>query len=390
MTQHVIIAGGGPAGLLAALGRAQAGTRVTVLERNEQLNDSPRALVYHHPVLPHLERLGILEECVKAGFTRQGFAWRIHSSEEMIHWSMDCLDGTTAHPYSLHLHQGLLSKIVARHLELLPNAEILRSTKCVGCTEHGNGVVVDVETPNGPATIDGDFLIGADGAGSAVRRDILKLSFFGITWPMRYVATNTRLDLSGLGFEDTTMQLDDNYGAVLCRIDETQLWRVTFMEDPELPEEGIPERIVEKFVNHIPDINYEIDTFAPYRMHQRISDKMRVGRVLLVGDAAHVTNPTGGLGLTGGMFDAFALTEALNRVIHDGADHDVLEYYERDRRRIFTELVSPRASDNLRRLYYLQPGQQKDDCIEWFKKISKNKDLMRKEFSFTEQMETRY
>lgn len=390
MTQHVIIAGGGPAGLLTALGLAQAGTRVTVLERLEELNDSPRALVYHHPVLPHLERLGILEECVNAGFTRQGFSWRIHSSAEMIHWSMNCLDGTTGHPYSLHLHQGLLSRIVARHLELLPNAKILRSTKCVGCTDHGNGVVVEVETPNGRETIDGDFLIGADGAGSAVRKDILKLSFFGITWPMRYVATNTRLDLSSLGFDDTTMQLDNNYGAVFCRIDGTQLWRVTFMEDPELPEEGIPGRIVEKFVNHIPDIDYEVDNFAPYRMHQRISDKMRVGRVLLVGDAAHVTNPTGGLGLTGGMFDAFALTEALNRVIHDGADHDVLEYYERDRRRIFTELVSPRASDNLRRLYYLQPGQQKEDCVEWFRKISKDKDLMRKEFSFTEQMETRY
>lgn len=81
MTQHVIIAGGGPAGLLTALGLAQAGTRVTVLEALDKLNDSPRALVYHHPVLPYLERLGLLEDCVDAGFTRQGFAWRIHSSE---------------------------------------------------------------------------------------------------------------------------------------------------------------------------------------------------------------------------------------------------------------------------------------------------------------------
>ena len=390
MTQHVIIAGGGPAGLLTALGLAQAGTRVTVLEAREELNDSPRALVYHHPVLPHLEKLGILKECVDAGFTRQGFAWRVHSTGEMIHWSLNCLDDTAPHPYALHLHQGLLSKIAANHLERLPNAEIRRSSRVVGCSQHDTGVVVEVEGPNGPESIEGDFLVGADGATSSVRRDILKLSFFGTTWPMRYIATNTRIDLSSLGYDDTTMQLDDKHGAVLCRIDDTQLWRVTFMEDPELPEADIPQRIADMFVNHLPDLPYELDAYAPYRMHQRVTNKMRVGRILLAGDSAHVTNPTGGLGLTGGMFDAFALTEALNRVIHDGADHDILEYYETDRRRIFTELVSPRASDNLRRLYYLQPGQQKDDCIEWFRKVSNDKNLMRNELSFTEQMETKF
>ncbi|PLW69872.1 FAD-dependent oxidoreductase [Pseudohalioglobus lutimaris] len=390
MTQHVIIAGGGPAGLLTALGLAQAGTRVTVVEALDKLNDSPRALVYHHPVLPYLERLGLLEDCVKAGFTRQGFAWRIHSSEEMIYWSMDCLDDSTPHPYALHLHQGLLSDIAAKHLERLPNAHIERSTRCVGCVEHSGGVTVEVDGPNGKGAIEGDYLVAADGAASSIRKDILGLNFFGITWPMRYIATNTRIDLSSLNFPDTTMQLDDKHGAVLCRIDESQLWRVTFMEDPDLPEEEIPERIAAMFVNHLPDIPYELDDYAPYRMHQRVADRMRVGRVLLVGDSAHVTNPTGGLGLTGGMFDAFALTEALNRVLHDGADENLLEYYETDRRRIFTELVSPRASDNLRRLYYSQPGQQKDDCIEWFRKVSKDKDLMRQEFQFTEKMETKF
>lgn len=390
MSQHVIIVGGGPAGLLTALGLAQSGTRVTVLEALDVLNDNPRALVYHFPVLPHLERLGVLEDCVNAGFTKQGFTWKIFSSGEMIHWSMECLDSIAPHPYSLHLHQGLLSKIVAEHLEALPNAEIQRSTRCLDCSEHDSGVTVEVEGPNGMESLECDFLVGADGAGSMIRKDILKLNFFGMTWPMRYIATNTRIDLTSQGYDDTTMQLDDKHGAVNCRIDDENLWRVTFMEDPSLPEEDIPQRIADMFVDHIPDIPYELVAFAPYRMHQRVTDKMRVGRILLVGDAAHVTNPTGGLGLTGGMFDAFALAEALNRVIHDGADHEVLEFYERDRRRIFIEVTSPGATAYLRRVYYLQPGQQKDELIEKYRKIAKNEDLRREAFRFTEQMETKF
>lgn len=390
MTHHVIIVGGGPAGLLTALGLAQAGTRVTVLEALEELNDSPRAIVYHHPVLPHLEKLGVLDACIEAGVTRQDLGWRIHSSGEMIKWSMSCLDGLTPHPFALHLHQGLLAKVVADALEPLPNVEIRRSTRCVGCSQDDDGVVAEIEGPNGAETLEGDFLIGADGAGSIVRREILKLNFFGITWPMRYMATNTRIDLASLDYPETTMQLDDKHGAVICKIDKTDLWRVTFMEDPNLPEEGFAQRIEEMFVDHLPDLPHEVVDFAPYRMHQRVADRMRVGRVLLVGDSSHVTNPTGGLGLTGGMFDAFALSEALNRVIHDGAGQDILEYYESDRRRIYTEVSSPRASDNLRRLYYLQPGQQKEDSIDWLRNVAKSQDLMREQFKFTEQMETKF
>ena len=186
------------------------------------------------------------------------------------------------------------------------------------------------------------------------------------------------------------MQIDQKHGAVICKIDQSDAWRVTFVEDPELPIEGLPERIDAMFVDHLPDLPYEVLAASPYRMHQRVADKMRIGRVILVGDAAHVTNPTGGLGLTGGMFDAFALIEALNRVIHDGADHDILEFYEQDRRRIFTEITSPRASQNLRNLYYLKEGQEKEDRIQFLRDVAGNPELIRRELSFTEQLITRF
>lgn len=387
MTPHVIVVGAGPVGLLTALGLAKAGSRVTVLEADERLNDSPRALVYHYPVFANLRKLGLLQDCINEGFLRQTFGWHIHSNDEMIEWpwSPASMGGQ-----ALHLHQGLLSKVLARHVNQLSNIEVRYQTPLTSCSQHSNGVVAGIAGPGGQARLEGDFLVGADGANSTVRRNVLGLQFYGVTWPDRYIATNTRIDLSSLGYPPSVMQIDQKHGAVICKIDQSDIWRVTFVEDPELPVAGLPERIDAMFADHLPDLPYEVLAYAPYRMHQRVADKMRVGRILLVGDSGHVTNPTGGLGLTGGMFDAFALIEALNLVLHEGASHDVLEFYERDRRRIFTEITSPRASLNLRNLYHLKEGQEKEERIRFLRTVAGNDELMRKEMSFTEQLETRF
>ncbi len=390
MNDHVIIAGAGPAGLLTAIGLARAGTRVTILEAGDKLNENPRALVYHYPVLPHLDRLGVLDDCIAAGFVRQDFAWRVHSSGEMIRWNLSCLNGTTPHPYALHLHQGELSAVLARHVAKLPKIDLRFSSRLTGAEQTDGGVIARIDTPNGPEVLEGAYLIGADGGGSTVRQQILGLQFFGTTWPNRYLATNLEIDLASQGYANATMQIDENFGSVICKIDTGKMWRVTLMEDPSLPEDQIQQRIQTEFRKFLPDIDWRLDSFSPYRMHQRVADRMRVGRILLVGDAAHITNPTGGLGLTGGMFDAFALIEVLNRVLHDGAGQEMLEFYDRDRRRIFIEVTSPRASENLRTMYYMKSGQVKDEWIARTRAIGQSDALMREAFGFTEQMETRF
>lgn len=389
MSKHIIIAGGGPTGLLTALGLAKQGNRVTVLEAEDKPNESPRALVYHFSVLPYLRDLGILEDCVAAGFLRQDHAWRIHQTGELIRWNLSCLEGTVEFPYALNLGQDKLSRVVLKHLEKYPNVSIRYETSLVGCTDHGSGVTVQLQSRGENEELEGDWLIGADGAGSFVRRQVLKMQFFGVTWPERYVATNLRVDLDSQGFSNTTMQVDPIYGSVICKIDPNNFWRVTFVEDPTLPVESLKQRATDVLSRLLPEgVKFEIDAFSPYRMHQRVADRMRQGRILLVGDAAHVTNPTGGLGLTGGMFDSFALVEALGRVTLDGASDDILEFYDRDRRQKFVELVSPRASHNLRTLYHMLPGQQRDEWIAQARAIAADRDRMREVMSFHDQMRT--
>ena len=106
----------------------------------------------------------------------------------------------------------------------------------------------------------------------------------------------------------------------------------------------------------VPGADYTIERATPYRMHQRSAPRYRVGRVALVGDAAHVTNPTGGLGLTSGLFDSFALYPALAAVISDGADAPLLDRYSDSRRDIFLNLISPQAIANKRLIYHANGG----------------------------------
>jgi len=387
--KRVIIVGGGPVGLLTALGLGKAGANVTVLEAESQPSDSPRALVYHFPVLPHLKRLGVLDDCIAAGLMRQNFAWRVHSTGEMIFWDLKCLESEVELPYALHLGQDKLSKILINHLKALPNVEVRYSSPVVDYKISSHSVQVVLGGQFAGQVIEGGWLVGADGANSFVRQQVMKQNFFGITWPQRYVATNTKFDFDSLGFGKTTMQVDDVYGSVICCIDSDSLWRVTFMEDPNLPMDGISDRIGQMFNKLLPtDDPYEVVAYSPYRMHQRVADTMRLGRVLLIGDAAHLTNPTGGLGLTGCMFDAFALTAALNQIIHEGRSEEVLDVFEADRRRKFIELVSPRASDNLRNLYHQKQGVGKDEWVDNTRAISKDVDRMRDALRFPEHMET--
>jgi 3-(3-hydroxy-phenyl)propionate hydroxylase/6-hydroxy-3-succinoylpyridine 3-monooxygenase len=391
LTAHIIIAGGGPTGLLTALGLARAGAKVTVLEAQTSPNTSPRALVYHFPVLPHLEKLGILDDCTRIGFLKQDYGWRLPRTGETIRWSLSCLEDVVERPFNLHLGQDKLSEIVSQHLAQLPNVTLAHGMQVTAMRQDAASVLVAATAQDGSTREHaGDWLVAADGASSTVR-SLLRLNFFGITWPERFIATNIEYDFEKYGYARTTMQVDDELGAVIVKIDDGKLWRLTFMEDASLPVESAGERIPLALQRLLPgQEGYELVAFSPYKMHQRAADSMRTGRVLLVGDAGHVTNPTGGLGLTSGMFDAFALVEALNRVIHEGAGDEILTRYSDDRRRKFLELASPRASQTKLTVFHSGPGKATDAWIARTRAIAASPERMREALSFTRQLESRW
>jgi 3-(3-hydroxy-phenyl)propionate hydroxylase/6-hydroxy-3-succinoylpyridine 3-monooxygenase len=229
-------------------------------------------------------------------------------------------------------------------------------TRVTTVRQDAEGVCVTAEVKGAAREFRSAWLVGADGARSAVRESIgLKLD--GFTWPDRFVATNVVYDFSELGYRDASLQIDPDFGAIVAMIDKKRnLWRCTYREAGDLPESGIPGRMEQWFRKMLPPQRpqYELLHFSPYRMHQRAVDRMRVGRVLVAGDAAHLTNPTGGLGLTSGLFDLYVLYEALAAVIRREADDSVLDTWSAERLKAFTEIASP-AATRLKRLLFDTP-----------------------------------
>jgi 6-hydroxy-3-succinoylpyridine 3-monooxygenase len=382
----VLIAGAGPVGLITALGLARAGVEVTVLEAEPRIVESPRAAVYHWTVLEPFERLGILADVEARGLSKQDYAFRVFETGETIPYSIGALADETPYAYNVHLGQHELAAIALEHLERLPGTRVSFSARVTDLAQDRSGVTVAASTPDGQLELHADWLIGADGGRSTVRR-ALGLSFEGFTWPERFVATNVRHGFDRHGYALATFQIDHVHGAVIVKLDDTGLWRCTYSEDASLPEETVSERLPEHFAVLLPgDEGYELASHAPYKMHQRAAERFRVGRVLLAGDAAHVTNPTGGLGLTSGLFDAFALCEALAAVLLDGADEAVLDAWAEERRRLFLELASPAASE-LKRLIFSEadPERRRED-LEALRRWTSDRDLLRERLRFTAQL----
>ena len=301
---------------------------------------------------------------------------------------MTVIAGDTDHPYNLHLGQHLLAALILEHLERTGLGDMRFGNRVVSVSQDTESVAVAVETPGGPGELRTRWLVGADGARSAVR-EALGLGFEGMTWPERFVAVNLYYDFEAHGFARANFVLDPDAWAIVPILDRDGLWRVAYGEDAALPERTVADRLPDRLARLLPGSEpYEVARLAPYRVHQRAASSFRCGRVLLAGDAAHATNPCGGLGLTSGLLDADHLGEALAAVILGHADGAALDEYAEERRRIFWEVTSPTASENKRRLTEREPARRKAD-LERLRRIDSDPEFQREVLLFPEQLKSR-
>ncbi|WP_338811338.1 FAD-dependent oxidoreductase (plasmid) [Agrobacterium leguminum] len=359
--KSVVVVGAGPVGLMVALGLARKGIDVTVLEAEKSSSEAPRAAVYYPVSLDVLESLGLFDDIKAAGYTSTEFQFRVPEKKTVISLDSSVLNGAVKYPYNLHLGQHALSVIILEHLARLPNVDIRWNNRVVDIQQDGKQVSVEIETANGRIRLLTEWLVGTDGGRSTVRT-LLGISFEGHTWPDRFVATNVRYDFEKYGYAPINQVADPVNWAVIARLGQENLWRLTYGEDPNLSEEECLRRIPEHYAAILPDPrDFEIVAASPYRIHERCAVTFRAGHVLLAGDAAHVCNPCGGMGLTTGIIDAAVLCDALSAVISGTGSETLLDFYAAERRRVFLEVTTAIASNFKRALSERDPQRRSDD-----------------------------
>ncbi|VUC31296.1 unnamed protein product, partial [Clonostachys rosea] len=336
---NVIVVGAGPVGLFTALRLGQSGIKVTVFEAAEGALRSPRAVVHPPVVCFEYDRAGILDDMVQIGYrTVAGVAWRDGYDTTKILADLTPPPLPNPAACALMIGQDDICQILQKHLHKTGNVDVVYSHSFVHAEYHGDLVVVHIRRSFDGAELKFQcrYLIGADGARSAVRKD-LNLPLEGYTWPnMRLVAVNILYDLDKYGWKAGNFIVHPEDWAIVVRRGEGKQWRIAtsvpFIEtanDRPLDDKSVHSIIKERVARLLPGNTDEIAYLqaAPYSIHQRCVPCYRVHRIILAGDAAHLNNPVGGLGLTTGILDAAHLAKALQQILIGGKDDDVLDEY---------------------------------------------------------------
>jgi 3-(3-hydroxy-phenyl)propionate hydroxylase len=206
----------------------------------------------------------------------------------------------------------------------------------------------------------GRWLIGADGARSEVRK-ALDVEFEGFTWPERFLVVGTTFDFHAAvpGLDAVSYVADPTQWHFYLQI--PGMWRMMFPIAPEVSDETATSRAFARqtLATVQPTVrDDDIVHVTLYRVHQRVAKTFRVGRAFLAGDAAHINNPLGGMGMNGGIHDAINLTERLARVWRGEAGDAELDRYDRQRRLVTLEYVQKHTIQNKRNLETTDPAEQ--------------------------------
>lgn len=157
-----------------------------------------------------------------------------------------------------------------------------------------------------------------------------------------------------MGLSETNFIMHPEHYFMGAKITRDGLWRVSYGEPADMPFDEVLKRQPWKYETMLPGKpkpdQYRITNINPYRIHQRCAEKFRVGRVVLAADAAHLCNPFGGLGLTGGIMDVGGLSECLIGMAQGNTSDAILDKYDEVRRRIWHEIINPVSSGNFVRV----------------------------------------
>ena len=359
MTERVLIAGMGPVGVVAATILTRAGIPVTLFEAQADLPTDLRASTFHPPTLDMLHALDLAEPLVADGLIASTYQWRDRATGEAATFDLGCLAGLSAFPFRLQCEQFKLTRLATERLANHPLATLHFASPIAQVAQNVDKVTVTLDDGR---TFDGAYLVGADGASSAVR-EALGISFTGFTYAEQWVVASTPVDIATKipNLAPVTYTADPDDWFVLLRTKD--LWRVLIpvaeaADADRVLSDAFIQNKLQSIARH--ENPYDITHRTLYRVHQRIADTYCKGRAALAGDAAHINNPLGGMGMNGGIHDAVDLANKLVQIInHGAAPEPLLEHYAQQRHAIAEEYVLTHTHQNKQVIEERDPVKRK-------------------------------
>jgi 3-(3-hydroxy-phenyl)propionate hydroxylase len=348
--RNIIVVGAGPVGTVAALACARFGLDVLLLEQQSRIDDSPRASTTQPPTLEILAELGLIDEYLRVGLVSRTFQfWDRPSLRLVAEFDFDRLRGETAYPFVVQTEQHKLANMAIARLSGL--AEVRLGERVIGVEQNDHAVTVRTTS----SSLVADYVIAADGGRSTVRKS-LDIEFEGYTWPERFLVITTKFDFqAALGCCLRNYMADPEEWTNLFKVAGDDLkgrWRAVYnTREDETDEEALSDEAVKARLSrvHVPAGSRDYLHLNLYAVHQRVAKNFRKGRVFLCGDAAHVNNPIGGLGLNSGIHEAWHLANLLK------SDGD-LDAYEKTRRALNIKYVQEQTIANKKRLEEKEPA----------------------------------
>lgn len=344
----VIIIGAGPVGTFAAYCLAEYGIETLVLESESTCETDMRASTFHPSTLKYLDNLNLADELIEKGLKAPIFQYRIRSTDEVLEFNLQELDDVLDFPFRLQCEQYKFARMLAGKLDRHRHSSVLFNRKLINFSEGNNKVTLDVDHHGTSEQYQCDYLIGADGANSIVRRN-LGIEFSGFTYEEKFFTLSTQKPLenyfSNLSYVNYVSDPEEWF--VLLKAPSA--WRILVPVPQTLDDKAIKSNdyVSDIFIRVLNSCD-PIETIhrTIYRVHQRVVNKMRYGRIMLAGDSAHLNNPLGGFGMNGGLHDAWNLAEKLDGIINHKKDEDLLNLYDRQRRTVMNDFIQKQTIRN--------------------------------------------
>ena len=332
----VVIAGGGPVGLTAALELARFGVPCVLLESEQQVCEGSRAIVFTRRSMEILQQVGVAERV-----TQNGLPWRFGNSfyrgERVFRMEAPHDENDRFGPM-INLQQQFLEQYLVEACQANPLIDLRWGNRVMALEQHADHAQLQVDTPEGPYTLQAEWLVASDGARSGIR-SMLDLKLEGASYEGRFVIADIRIDLplptERLAFFDPEWNPGNT---VLLHREPLGIWRVDYqLPEDETPEQALsPESLKTRInaqlamIGHA-DKPWEMDWSSVYSARTLTLPDYRVGRTLFMGDAAHLLPIFGVRGANTGFQDAQALAWRLALVCRGQAPAALLANYSAER-----------------------------------------------------------